>query len=141
MNLENDSRWNNGTAVNRRYSKKQMLRNSKGNMLRNSISVNINVYALQLKQKSTVAIFRRILRNFRILWVNFLLILTLQWLKSDNSCEKRENLLFLINFGRAQFLVVYPVSRQQLILNWIFFTHILISNKEKLFLFFQLKIA
>ena len=66
MNLENDSRWNRRcTAINRRYFEKQLLRNSKDNMLCNSISVDMKVYALQLKQKSTANVFHGILRNFR----------------------------------------------------------------------------
>ena len=39
------------TAINRRYFEKELLQNSKDNMLNNSIDVK--VYALQLKQKST----------------------------------------------------------------------------------------
>ena len=35
-------------------------------MLRNSISVDMTVYALQLKQKFTAGISHELLRNFRI---------------------------------------------------------------------------
>ena len=53
------------TAINRRYSEKQLPQNSKDSMLQNSISVGMKVYTLQLKQKSTVYVFHGILRNFR----------------------------------------------------------------------------
>ena len=36
-----------------RYSEKYLLQSSKDNMLRNSISVDMKVYDVQLKQKST----------------------------------------------------------------------------------------
>ena len=54
-----------GTASNRRHSKKYMRQNSKENMLHNSFSVDIMVYALQLKQKFTTGVFHEIVRHFR----------------------------------------------------------------------------
>ena len=54
-----------GTTTNCRYSEKQLLQNSKDNMLRNSVSVDMNTYVLQLKQTSTAGVFHRIPRNFR----------------------------------------------------------------------------
>ena len=62
MNVENDSKWNKrGTTINRRYSKKKLLQNSKGNILRNLISANMKVSALLLKYKSTMRVFHGIL--------------------------------------------------------------------------------
>ena len=58
MNVENDSKWNkSGTTINRRYSKKKLLQNSKDNILRNLISANMKVSALLLKYKSTMRVF------------------------------------------------------------------------------------
>ena len=54
-----------GTASNRRHSEKYLRQNSKENMLCNSFSVDIKVYALQLKQKSFTGVFHGVLRNFR----------------------------------------------------------------------------
>ena len=54
-----------GTASNRRHSEKNLRHNSKENILRNSFSVDIEVYALQLKQKSTTGVFHGVLWNFR----------------------------------------------------------------------------
>ena len=54
-----------GTASNRRHSEKNLRQNSKENILRNSFSVDIEVYALQLKQKSTTGVFHGVLWNFR----------------------------------------------------------------------------
>ena len=62
MNVENDSKWNKrGTTINRKYSKKKLLQNSKGNILRNLISANMKVSALLLKYKSTMRVFHGIL--------------------------------------------------------------------------------
>ena len=62
MNVENDSKWNkSGTTINRRYSKKKLLQNSKDNILRNLISANMKVSALLLKYKSTMRVFHGIL--------------------------------------------------------------------------------
>ena len=62
MNVENDSKWNKrGTTINRRYSKKKLLQNSKDNILRNLISANMKVSVLLLKYKSTMRVFHGIL--------------------------------------------------------------------------------
>ena len=52
------------TAINRRFLK-QLLHSSKDNMLHNSTSADMKVYALQPKQKSTADVSNRILQNFR----------------------------------------------------------------------------
>ena len=44
---------------------KQLLHSSKDNMLHNSTSADMKVYALQPKQKSTADVSNRILQNFR----------------------------------------------------------------------------
>ena len=54
-----------GTAINQIYSKKYLFQNSKDNMLPNSISVDIKVYATHLKQISTADVFHGILQNSR----------------------------------------------------------------------------
>ena len=46
-------------------SEKELLQNSKHNILLSSISLDMKVYAMQLEQKSTAEIFGRILWNFR----------------------------------------------------------------------------
>ena len=51
-----------GTAINGRYFDKSLLQNSKGNMLHFS---DMEVYALQLKQKFIAGVFHEILQNFR----------------------------------------------------------------------------
>ena len=48
MVLENDSKWNKrGTPINQRHREKKLLQSSKDNMLRNLISVDMKMYALQ----------------------------------------------------------------------------------------------
>ena len=53
------------TEINRRDFEKKLLQNSKDNMLHNSISLDMKVYALQLKQKFTEGVSNGILQNFR----------------------------------------------------------------------------
>ena len=66
MILENISRGNRkDTTISWRYSKKQLLQNPMDYMLSNSISVDIKVDILRLKEKSTTGVFHGILRSFR----------------------------------------------------------------------------
>ena len=46
-------------------AEKKQLKNSKGNILCNSISVDKKIYDLHLKQRSNTIAFHGILRNFR----------------------------------------------------------------------------
>ena len=102
MNLENDGRWNRRcTTINRRYFEKQLLRNSKDNMLCNSISVDMKVYALQLKQKSTANVFHGILRNFRKI-LSRIIFGGCFWKENKRPSRCAVNLWFqLFTFSRA----------------------------------------
>ena len=52
-------------AINRRYFEQYLTQNSKVNIIRNSISVDMKIYTLKLKQKSGAGTFHGILRKFR----------------------------------------------------------------------------